>query len=92
MSHTRILQLQHHIYLFMLRETGGIATNAYVDGRNPYFSANKYYNSNVGIESYLIELGYMNVNEDLYNIVNNDDSYMDAIAESIKTFYLDQNT
>ena len=74
-------------YLFMLRETGGIATNAYVDGRNTNYSANKYYNSNVGLESYLVELGYMSVSEDLYNVLNNSDSYMEAIAESIKTYY-----
>ena len=75
-------------YLFMLRETGGIATNAYVDGRNTIYSANKYYNSNVGLESYLVELGYMSVDEDLDNILNNSNSYMEAIAESIREHYL----
>ena len=75
-------------YLFMLRETGGIATGAYVDGRNTNYSANKYYNSNIGLESYLIELGYMSVQEDLDNILNNSDAYMQAVAESIKTQYL----
>ena len=73
----------------MLRETGGIATGAYVDGRNTNYSANKYYNSNIGLESYLIELGYMSVQEDLDNILNNSDAYMQAVAESIKTEYLD---
>lgn len=76
-------------YLFMLRETGGIATGAYMDGRNTSYSANKYYNSNIGLESYLIELGYMSVQEDLNNILNNSDAYMQAVAESIKTEYLD---
>ena len=54
---------------------------------NTNYSANKYYNSNVGLESYLVELGYMSVSEDLYNVLNNSDSYMEAIAESIKTYY-----
>lgn len=32
--------------LFTIREVGGIATNAYMDGRDNRYSANKYYNSN----------------------------------------------
>ena len=40
----------------MLRETGGIATSAYVDGRNPSYGANMFYNSNIGVEAYLLEL------------------------------------
>ena len=40
----------------MLRETGGIVTGAYVDGRNKEFGKNKYYNSNIGVEAYLLEL------------------------------------
>ncbi len=43
-------------YLYMLRETGGIATGAYVDGRNTKMGKNMYYNSNIGVEAYLIEL------------------------------------
>ena len=41
-------------YLYTIREVGGIATEAYVDGRNTAYSANKYYNSNQGIECYQI--------------------------------------
>ena len=41
-------------YLYMLRETGGIATGAYVDGRNKSFGTNKYYNSNIGVEALLL--------------------------------------
>lgn len=72
----------------IIRETGGIATCAYVDGRNTSYGKNKYYNSNVGIECYLIQLGYMSCKEDVNNIANNMQSYVDGIFESIKTNYL----
>lgn len=75
-------------FLYMIREVGGIATNAFVDGRNTNYSANKYCNSNVGLESYLIELGYMIIQKDLNNVLNNEDLYMQAIVDSIKTFYI----
>lgn len=71
-------------YLYMLRETGGIATNAYVDGRNPEYGSNLYYNSNVGVEAYLLELGYINNRTDMQNIVNNQKSYVNAIVKTIK--------
>mgnify|MGYP002797945375 FL=1 len=74
-------------YLFIIREVGGIATGAFVDGTNPSYAANKYRNTNVGIEGYLIELGYINVDEDLENILNNEDLYAKAIAESINSYY-----
>jgi N-acetylmuramoyl-L-alanine amidase len=73
-------------YLFMLRETGGIATNAYIDGRNKNYGVNKYYNSNVGVESYLLELGFMNCKTDLDNIVSNKKLYVDAITASVKQY------
>ena len=75
-------------YLYIIRETGGISTNAFVDGRNTDYGTNQYYNSNIGIETYLIELGYMSVDKDLTNLVQNSDNYMEAIAESIRSFYL----
>lgn len=74
-------------YLFIIRETGGIATGAYVDGTDSDYSENIYRNSNVGVESYLIELGYINVNKDLNNILRKQNLYMQAIINSIKTFY-----
>lgn len=74
-------------YLFIIREIGGISTGAYVDGSNPSYSENRYRNSNVGVEGYLIELGYMNVNSDLRNILNNGDLYMQAITDSINSYY-----
>ena len=74
-------------YLFIIRETGGIATGAYVDGTNESYGVNEYRNSNVGLEGYLIELGYINSNKDLENILDNQDSYMEAICTSIDEFY-----
>ena len=74
-------------YLFIIREIGGIATGAYVNGSSPSYGENIYRNSNVGVEGYLIELGYMNVNKDIRNIKNNKESYMQAIADSINSFY-----
>lgn len=74
-------------YLYMIREVGGICTNAFVDGRNTSYGANKYVNSNVGIESYLIELGYIIIDDDLKNILYNGDNYMQGIADSIMSFY-----
>lgn len=74
-------------YLYIIREIGGIATGAYVDGTNKAYGVNEYRNSNVGIEGYLVELGYINVDEDFENILENEDLYMKAIVESIKSFY-----
>jgi len=73
-------------YLFMVREPGGIATNAYVDGRNTDYGKNPYYNSNMGVESYLIELGFMNSNNDLDNILNNRNLYVEGIKQTFKNF------
>ena len=67
-------------YLYTIREVGGIATNAYVDGRNKAYSANKYYNSNQGIECYQIEMGY--IKNDLDIIKNEIEQYVTAIAEA----------
>lgn len=74
-------------YLYMIREIGGICTNAFVDGRNSSYSANKYVNSNVGIEGYLIELGYMIIDKDLKNVLSNSADYMQGIADSVQSFY-----
>ena len=74
-------------YLYIIRETGGISTNAFVDGRNQDYGTNQYYHSNMGIETYLIELGYMSVDKDLNNIIQNSDNYMEAITQSIQTYY-----
>ena len=72
-------------YLYTIREVGGLATNAYVDGRNTSYSANKYYNSNQGLECYQIELGY--IKNDLSIITNEKESYINAITEAICNNY-----
>lgn len=72
-------------YLYTIREVGGIATGAYVDGRNTQYSANKYYNSNQGIECYQLELGY--IKNDLEIIKNEESEITKAIAEVINNNY-----
>lgn len=72
-------------YLFMIRETGAKITNAYVDGRNKEYKVNLYYNSNMGNESYLLELGYINSDIDLNNLLNNKEGYLNGILKSILT-------
>lgn len=67
-------------YLYTIREVGGIATNAYVDGRNTYYSPNQYYNSNQGIECYLIYIGY--INNDLNYILNSKEAFANAVADA----------
>ena len=69
-------------YYFMIRELGGIATNAYVDGRNTDYGANQYCDSIQGIESYVLELGFLSVESDLMSILYNQDAYIQAIVES----------
>ena len=74
-------------YQYMIREVGGIATGAFVDGRNPSYGKNKYYDSNIGIEAYLLEFGYMKNEKDLNNIIKNKDLYVQAIVNTINEFY-----
>lgn len=72
-------------YYYIIRETGGIVTGAYVDDRNSSITANPYVNSNVGTETYLLELGYLSNKSNLDNMINNMDKYVEAIVDSIKT-------
>ena len=71
-------------YLYSIREVGGIATNAYVDGRNETYGTNKYIKSNTGIESYQVEMGY--IKTDAENIDTNFALYAKAMAEAIEEF------
>ena len=73
----------HETYYYFVRETGGIMTHAFSDGRNPKYKANPYRNSNQGTEAYLCELAYISNNDDLKNIINNKDGYIKALKESI---------
>ena len=72
-------------YYYMIRETGGIITGAYVDDSNPdEVGVNPYYNSNRGTESYVLELGYITNSNDFEIIQNKQDTIADAIVKTIK--------
>lgn len=69
-------------WYFYNRETGGYMTGAYMDGRNKLYPKNDYYNSNMGVEGYLLELGYITCKKDLNNLVNNQDGYVTGIVKA----------
>lgn len=71
-------------YYFMIREVGGIITGSYIDGRDKDKLSNPYYNSNMGCESYLLELGYMSSDTNLDLILNKKNDYIKAIVKSVK--------
>ncbi len=73
-------------YYFMIRELGGVATNAYVDGRNPKYGSNNFRNSRNGVETLICELGFISVDEDLEHILNNKELYVKAIVEGFETW------
>ena len=73
----------HETYYYFIRETGGIITHAFSDGRNTKYKANIYRNYNQGTEAYLCELGYISQSDDLKNIINNKDSYIKALKLSV---------
>lgn len=69
-------------YYYIIRETGGIITGAYTDGRDEK-NSNSHYKTNVGIESYILELGYITNLNDTKDIIDNMDTYITAIAKAI---------
>lgn len=73
-------------YYYFIRETGGIMTKAFSDGRNPKYKANIYRNYNQGVEAYLCELGYISNNNDLMNIINNKAGYIKALKTSVLSY------
>ena len=73
-------------YYYIIRETGGIVTGAYVDNRNPKKDGNPYYDSNHGCESYLLELGYLNSSANLEILLNEKDKYVESITKSVKDY------
>ena len=73
-------------YYYFIRETGGIMTKAFSDGRNPKYKENIYRNLNQGTEAYLCELAYISHSEDLKNILNNKDGYIKALKQSILSY------
>lgn len=71
-------------YYYMIRETGGYITGAYVDDSNSeHISPNPFYNSNIGNESYLLELGYISNASDIKMITENVDGIAKAIANAL---------
>lgn len=72
------------VYYYMIREIGGIATGAYIDGRNTKYGTNLYCKSNIGVEGYILELGYIINDEDLNNILTKRDLYTDGICKAIE--------
>ncbi len=73
-------------YYYIIRETGGIVSGAYVDDSNKEEPWNKYYNSNYGTESYLLELGYLNSSTNLKILLEEQDKYVEAITKSVKEY------
>ena len=73
-------------YMYMIRELGGINTYAYIDGRNDYYGINTHYNSNHTTEPYLLELAYINYENDLSKAVNNPNEFSGAISSAIKEY------
>ena len=76
----------HETYYYFVRETGGIMTHAFTDGRNPKFKANPYRNRNQGTEAYLCELAYISQSDDLNSILNNKEGYIKALKQSILSY------
>ena len=71
-------------YLYMIRETGGYLTGAYVDDSNPVeVGVNPYYHCNWGNESYLLELGYLSNTNDLSIILKSEDLLAETIGKAI---------
>ena len=72
--------------MYMIRELGGINTYAYIDDRNNDYGNNIYYNSNHTTEPYLLELAYINYENDLSKIVNNPKQFSTEISSAIKAY------
>ena len=70
-------------YYYMIRETGGRATGAYMDGTNTTYGANPYMDSSQGVETYLFECGYLTVKKDLNLIKTQKSSFTGAIADAV---------
>lgn len=73
-------------YYFMIRETGGYMSGAYVDGQEGD-GENPYRVSNVGAESYILELGYINNPSNVELINANKEKYMKALADTINKHF-----
>ena len=83
---TYYTQKPNTTYYYFIRETGGYMTKAFVDGRNPEYEANDYINANYGVEAYLVEMGFITNSKNLTALTEEQDSYVDALVESIKYY------
>ncbi len=70
-------------YYYIIRETGGRLTGAYIDGRHPHYGENLYRDSAVGVESYLCELGYITLDSELERLLNDPQGYADGLAAAV---------
>ena len=71
-------------YYYMIRETGAYMTGAYIDDSNPEkVGVNPYFDSNVGNETYLLELGYISNSSDLKIIKSSIDKLAKSISDAI---------
>ncbi len=77
-------------YYYFIRETGGILTNAFSDGRNPKYKENLYRKYNQAVEAYLCELAYISNSKDLKLILNNQNQFVKALKNSVLAYF--QNT
>ena len=73
-------------YYYFIRETGGIMTKAFSDGRNPKKKANPYRNMNQGVEAYLCELAYISQSDDLKMIINDKDNFVKGLTKAITKY------
>ena len=73
-------------YYYFIRETGGIMTKAFSDGRNPKKKANPYRNMNQGVEAYLCELAYISQNDDLEMVINHKDKFVKALVKAVTKY------
>lgn len=74
-------------YYYMIRETGGIITGSFISNINKKtIGINPYYNSNKGVETYLLELGYLTNSQDLGIITYKTSQTAKSIAKAIDTY------
>lgn len=74
-------------YYYMIRETGGIITGSFISNINKKtIGINPYYNSNKGVETYLLELGYLTNSQDLGIITSKTSQTAKSIAKAIDTY------
>lgn len=78
-------------YYYFVRETGGILTKAFSDGRNPKYKENLYRNYNQGVEAYLCELAYISNKNDLELILNKKNAYVKALKNSVLSYFQENN-